>query len=288
MRFTSLLGRNNPWVLLIKPNLVLMVVFTSLIGYFLASKTFVFWDFGLLFLGVFSAAASSHIFNQILEIKSDALMERTKNRPLVIGKISLRTAFSAGVIFLLMSCLFLLLLSKISTLFMLATFFLYIGIYTPLKKLSSWNTWVGALPGSLPIFIGFYAAPSLPLTPDFFVWATFLILYIWQIPHFLSLSWKYKKEYTLANLRMMTTWDKQGTWTAWVMLLHGAALFAVVIGVYIFDKNLPAFLLSFGVTFIFFILMLGFLVGKKNKYAPKIFSFSLFYLPFILLCFIIL
>ena len=287
MLVRSFLKKSYPWIVLSKVNLVLMVTFTSVIGYALAGLNFALQKIIFLCLGVFGSAVASHIFNQILERKSDALMIRTKNRPLVTGKITVKLALLVGILFLLISSIFLFFVGNIPILLMLLTVFLYVLVYTPLKKISSWNTWIGALPGSLPIFIGFYASASNDQSPNFSVWAAFLILYIWQIPHFLSLAWKYKKDYENAGFKMLVVWDKLGNWTAWISLLHVVALFAVVIVSYIFTKNLPFFLLSFLLTCYFFSLMLGFLCGKRSVYARKIFIFSLFYLPLILLCFIL-
>lgn len=287
MLANSFFSKSNPWVMLSKPNLVLMVTFTSLIGYFLASADFVLQEIFFLFFGVFSSAVAAHIFNQILERKSDALMSRTKNRPLVTGRISLQLVFLVGIFCLILGTVFLLFVGGVTTFLMLLTIVLYIGIYTPLKKISSWNTWIGALSGSLPIFIGFYAVASNNNSPDFSTWLAFFILYIWQIPHFLSLAWKYKKDYTNAKLKVLVVWDKEGNWTAWVNLLHGIALFMVVIVNYFFTKNLPVFIFSFLFTGYFFFLMLGFFGKKKDQFAKKIFQFSLLYLPLMLLCVIL-
>ena len=283
----SFFNNNNPWVVIGKLNLVLMVVFTSLIGYALAATEIIVFDVFFLACGIFLSASAAHIFNQFLERKSDAIMERTKHRPLPTQRIKPQTALMVATICLLCGLVFLLAVDKISAMLSSATVFLYVLVYTPLKKISLINTWVGALPGALPIFIGFYATNSNQQTPDFTIWATFWILYFWQIPHFLSLAWKYKEDYKLADLKMLVVVDKRGVWTAWVILLHGLILLAIVVYTYIYSKNLLVFCLSLVLSLYFLYLMVGFIVGKKNKYAKKIFLFSLFYLPFILLFFTI-
>ena len=262
-----------------------MVVFSTLIGYFLAQNQPVFSHLILLALGVFLSASSSHTFNQILERKSDAIMQRTLHRPLVQNTIPISSALKGGIIFLVLglSCLFF--VDFISTFFTALTVFLYVAIYTPLKKISSWNTWVGALPGALPIFIGFYAAK--PVDHNFAIWIAFLLLYVWQIPHFLSLAWKYKEDYSKANLKMFVVGDKAGNKTAIIMLLHCLLLFLLVIIDYWFYRKILPFIISLSCTIYFLYLMLCFLKQKSIHNAQIIFNFSLFYLPIVLLCFII-
>ena len=278
-------SKKNPWLVIIKPNLVLMVVFSTFIGYFLTKNQAVFSHLILLFLGVFLSASAAHIFNQIVERKSDAIMKRTLHRPLVKNTISIFTALMGGIIFLVLGLFCLFVIDFISALFTALTVFLYVAIYTPLKKISSWNTWVGALPGALPILIGFYAAK--PVIHSFVIWIAFLLLYVWQIPHFLSLAWKYKEDYSKANFKMFVIGDKTGNKTAIIMLLHCLILLALVITDYWFYRELLPFIISLSCTIYFLYLMLRFLKQKSIYNAQIIFNFSLFYLPIVLVCFII-
>ena len=153
-----------------------------------------------------------------------------------------------------------------------------------MKRYSFWNTWIGA-EGALPVFIGFFAVNQLL---NFKIWILFFILFIWQIPHFLALAWKYKEDYKKAGLKMLVLIDTKGTLTAWVILLHGIALFIVaVIPTFYLYENITYFFISSFLSLLFLQPMVSFLLSHKKIFAKKIFIFSIFYLPFIYFCYII-
>ncbi len=282
----SLYIQRKDWLELCKPNLVLMVVFTALTGYWVANppvmeRQVIF----LIFMGVFLSGCGSHILNQYYERQTDSLMERTKNRPLPLKKISPAEAKWVGFSFGILGCLLLLVINFVPALVAAVCFLSYVYIYTPLKKHSIWNTWVGAIPGALPVFIGFFAGSQ---TPNFKIWILFSILFLWQIPHFLALAWKYKEDYQKAGLKMLVLIDKKGTLTAWVMLLHGIALFVVTVipTFYLYESTVYFFVSSF-LSFLFLQPMVSFLLSPKKIFAKKIFIVSIFYLPIVCFCYIV-
>ena len=279
-------SQRKDWLTLCKPNLVLMVVFTALSGYFIAEPLVIEWQvLGLIFGGVFLSGCGAHILNQYYEREIDSLMTRTKNRPLPLRKIAPAKAKWVGFCFGILGCLLLLGIHFKASLVAATCFLSYVYIYTPMKRYSFWNTWIGAIPGALPVFIGFFAVnPSL----NFKIWILFFILFIWQIPHFLALAWKYKEDYKKAGLKMLVVIDKKGTLTARVILLHGIALFIVaVIPTFYLYENITYFFISSFLSLLFLQPMVSFLLSHKKIFAKKIFIFSIFYLPLIYFCYII-
>jgi protoheme IX farnesyltransferase len=147
------------------------------------------------------AAGAASVFNQVLERDSDRLMERTRNRPLPSGRIGLRDALLYGTALATLSIGALgFRFNVLAAALALATLFAYVAVYTPLKRLSTLNTVIGALPGAAPPLIG-YAALSGDVRG--WAWALFAILFVWQFPHFMAIAWLYRHDYARAGLRML-------------------------------------------------------------------------------------
>ena len=273
------------WLEACKLRLVTMVVFTTLIGYFAAIPSQINWyHFFLLNFAVFVSACGAHLLNQYFERKSDALMDRTKNRPLPSGKLEPAVVFYTGWLIGLTGCFMLIFLNPLTSILCLLTLLSYVFLYTPLKKISAWNTWIGAIPGTLPIFIGFFAVNN-ELNLTILILAG--ILFIWQIPHFLALAWRYRVDYQKANLKMLTSLDESGNITAWVILLHTIILFFLTFLPYwLITENLFYILAIALINLIFMKDVLGFFFGKKDFFAKKLFLASLWYLPLIYFCYI--
>lgn len=193
------------YVELTKPRIALMVVVTAAIGYFLAINQHGIAGNVQLFLvsmlGVALAGGGASVLNQYLERDVDSKMDRTKNRPLVTGVISPAVALYMGVFMALGGCFLLLFYVNMLTAFLvLQSTFLYVLVYTPMKRLTWWNTSIGAIPGAMPPLMGWAAATN---SLDAGAWILFAVMYIWQHPHFFAIAWMYREDYERGGLKML-------------------------------------------------------------------------------------
>ena len=199
---------------LLKFRLSITVVFSAMVGYLLGIENFVFNEFIFLIVGGFFVTGSANGFNQILEKDKDKLMERTADRPLPQGNLSVFQAviFSSTMALLglyLLNCInpqesFYGFMSK-SSLFGLVSILLYVLSYTPLKRVSTISIFVGAIPGAIPFLLGWVAA-----TDDFGLAAgtLFAIQFFWQFPHFIAIAWVLNDEYKKAGFKMLFGGEK--------------------------------------------------------------------------------
>ncbi|CDR95174.1 prenyltransferase, UbiA family protein, putative [Babesia bigemina] len=173
--------------------------------------------------GVFLCSSAAHVFNQIMERKTDALMVRTRNRPLPTREITPRGAAVLGSASALAgSSLLWLTGDSVAAPLALMNVALYTCGYTVLKRYTEWNTHVGSIVGAIPPLIGYAAAGGSIMAPD--PWMLFGMMYVWQLPHFYSLAWLHRKDYLNAGLKMFGTTDESGRSTAlasvkWVTIL---------------------------------------------------------------------
>lgn len=195
----------SAYIELTKPRIALMVVVTAAIGYFLSTmhnaSSGDMQQFLIAMLGIALAGGGASVLNQYLEQDVDAKMERTKNRPIPAGIISPSVALYLGVTMALSGCFLLLFYVNMLTAFLtLQSTFLYVLVYTPMKRLTWWNTSVGAIPGAMPPLMGWAAASN---TLDVGAWILFAIMYIWQHPHFWAIAWMYRDDYERGGLKML-------------------------------------------------------------------------------------
>ena len=187
----------NAYISMTKPNIALSVLITTVWGFYFAKGGI--YDVSLLFWTLFGTALScggSSVLNQYLERDVDALMQRTKYRAIPTGMVSPNNALYFGIVLVLTGVFTLIIKVNLLTAFLcLLTAFLYVLVYTPMKRLSWLNTTIGAIPGALPT-IGGWAAASNSIEPG--AWILFFILFTWQHPHFFAISWMYKEDYKKA------------------------------------------------------------------------------------------
>lgn len=206
---TRLLSRVADYVELTKPRIAVMMLISVAVAAAVAQwRQPDFWLLLHVVVGVGLVAGSASAANQYLERESDGRMERTVRRPLPAGRLTQRQAVTFAAVTLLAG------LTYLSVTFpwpvaawSLATWFLYVVIYTPLKRYSSWNTFVGAISGALPICIGWAAAEGeygLRLA------GLFTTMFLWQFPHFMAIAWLFRKQYERAGLQMMTVVESTG------------------------------------------------------------------------------
>ncbi len=210
---------------LTKPRLSLLSVLTTLVGYLAARPSHDMWRLGYLMIGTCLAAGGVAAFNQYLEADTDARMKRTASRPIPTGKVATGSAFILGVLMCIAS-LFLLFakVEPLAALFTLLTIFSYLGWYTPAKRWSRWSTEIGAIAGAFPPLIGWSAGEGRVTALG---WILFGVLFFWQIPHFMAISWTYRRDYGAVDFPMLPVRDESGGKVAVWSLITTVALVVV-------------------------------------------------------------
>ena len=193
---------------LTKPRLSGLSVITALLAYYAARPPWSFWEPVYLLLGTALAAGGVAVLNQWMENETDARMRRTADRPIPTGRVPTGSAFVVGGLM----CSFGLgvLFGKINgmcALLALLTYVFYLAIYTPAKKVSQWSTEIGAVAGALPPLIGAAAADN-GISP--LGWMFFGVLFFWQIPHFMSVAWTYRRDYAAVHFPLLPVIDATG------------------------------------------------------------------------------
>jgi len=191
-----------------KAGLSVSVVFSSIAGYFLGILDFASLDWTILFMlaiGGYCMVGASNTFNQIIEKDLDLLMDRTKNRPIAAGRISVNKAFIIASILTLLGLVILYNINPKTAMFGAVSIFLYTSVYTPLKTVTPLSVFVGAIPGAIPFMLGWVAA-----TDDFSLEAgtLFMIQFLWQFPHFWAIGWFLFDDYKKAGFFMLPTGKK--------------------------------------------------------------------------------
>jgi len=267
---------------LVKARLTILVLLTTAVGYYLAAPTPIKY-LGLfhVVLGTACAAAGAAALNQWWERKVDALMERTKDRPVPAGRMAPAEALAAGTILAIVGIVYLAATCNIFSAALAAiTVAIYVFAYTPLKRITNFNTLVGTIPGALPPLIGWVAARG---RIDAGAWSLFAIMVLWQLPHFFAISWMCREDYSRAGFQMISNDDVRGDRSASQSVFF-AMLLLVIAG-------LPAFV---GVTTQIYVpieLLLGgcyvgvalqFLQKRTIRSARLLFLSSVLYLPLLL------
>ena len=215
--------RSKDFAALAKPRLNMLVVASTLAGYVMADGEALgpMRVCGLL-LGTGLVAGGASAFNQVIERDLDALMRRTRTRPLPGQRLQPLEGLLFGTAITLAGVLLILASSNLlAAAVALATLLTYVAIYTPLKKRSSLGTVIGAIPGALPPIIGWAAvAGELPLK----AWVLFGIMFLWQLPHFLAIAWMYREDYARAGFPMLPVIEPDGRSTGRQSLMYAAAL----------------------------------------------------------------
>ncbi|HCP40163.1 MAG TPA: protoheme IX farnesyltransferase, partial [Cryomorphaceae bacterium] len=188
-----------------KLRLGVSVVLSSIAGYLLGYQVFSWVEFLLLTFGGLLVVAASNAFNQIYEVEQDALMNRTKNRPLPSGTMTVSQAHTAAVLALLMGLFMLYSINVLSAFFGGLSAFLYAVIYTPLKARTSLAVFVGAFPGAIPYMLGWVAARN---DFDIETGTLFAQQFFWQFPHFWAIAWFSFEDYKRAGYNLLPSGSK--------------------------------------------------------------------------------
>ena len=184
-----------------------MVIITSAAGFYLGSLRSGISPFNVGMIkalgGIAVVTCGASALNQVLERRTDRLMRRTENRPMAAGRISLAHGLIVGFAAVFLGSLYLAHATNLLTgTLTLLTAVAYVAIYTPLKNVSTINTFIGAFPGALPPLIGWTAARGIIEWPGV---ALFAILFVWQFPHFMAIGWMYREDYARAGIRLTST-----------------------------------------------------------------------------------
>jgi protoheme IX farnesyltransferase len=273
---------------LTKYRLSLSVIFSSVAGYLIAMDYFSIETFLLLFFGGFFLVGASNGFNQIIERERDSIMDRTKNRPIPLGKISPRSAFIICLIMILSGIVLLYLINFRTAFFGLISTLIYLFLYTPLKTRTPLCVFFGAISGAIPFMLGWVAATNkFGIEPG----VLFMIQFFWQFPHFWAIGWLSDDDYKKAGFKMLPTGKKDKStafqivfYTIWTILVSliplsgfsGLLTISYISGLLIFLAGL--FMLSKSINLMLYMNNLN---ASKLKYA------SIFYLTFIQIIFVL-
>jgi len=268
---------------LVKARLSLLTVATAMAGFALGVEGA--WNFLLLaatLTGTALSAAGAAALNQWWERAHDARMKRTRDRPLPGGRMAAGDALAAGLGLSFSGVLCLALFANpLAAGLAAATIIFYILVYTPLKRVTSLNTIIGAVPGALPPLIGWTAARGTINAEGL---TLFAILFLWQMPHFLAIAWLYRGDYAQAGFKMLSEGDEDGVVTGRQAVIYALALLAVSL--------LPSVFFGYSAVYFYGALMLGagfasvavnFAVSGGSVAAARwLFLASIAYLPLLL------
>ncbi len=267
---------------LTKPRITMLVLVSMVIGYVLGAGSAFSW-FTLLhaMLGTFLIASGTSAYNMFIERDLDGLMNRTSNRPLPTRRVSPAAAFAFSTFLIFAGLSYLIIQINITAaLVSAATTALYLWAYTPMKRVSFVNVFVGAIPGALPPVGGWAAATGSISDPG--MWVLFMIVFLWQVPHVTAIAWMYGEDYSRAGFRMLPMNDESGIKLA--RITFAVILFLVPTIVALFAVGTSSWIYLIGAiaaTFYYILHGYRFLQVRDRNNARKLMFASLGYLPMI-------
>ena len=201
----------------IKLRLASLVVFSAVLGYMLAVPSIDWTVLSILCVGGFLVTGSSNGFNQIIERDLDKLMDRTKDRPLAAGRMSVTEAFIVASLTGIVGVGMLFYLNTLTGVLGGLALFSYVAIYTPLKRITPWAVFVGAFPGAIPPMLGWVAATG---TFGLEAGILFALQFMWQFPHFWAIAWKINDDYLKAGFKLLPSPEGRDQLSAFLILLY--------------------------------------------------------------------
>ena len=221
----------NNFLEITKVRLSVSVLFSSVAGYLLGTDLVSVAEVILLCIGGYSMVGASNVYNQIIEKDLDVLMNRTKNRPIPSGRMSVRLAFTIAVSLTIIGIIALYIINPITAMFGSVCIFMYVSLYTPLKTKTPLSVFVGAFPGAIPFMLGWVAATgSFGIEPG----TLFMIQFFWQFPHFWAIAWFLFDDYEKAGFFMLPTGKRDKStalqavlYTLWTVLASLIPVFGV-------------------------------------------------------------
>lgn len=259
--------------------LSISVVFSALAGYLLGAETISYSVLILLALGGYFMVGASNAYNQIIERDLDALMERTKNRPIPAGRMSVNTAFIIATTFTILGLITLYNINPKTAMWGAISIFLYTSVYTPLKTKTPLSVFVGALPGAIPFMLGWVAASGeFGIEPG----TLFAIQFFWQFPHFWAIGWFLYEDYEKGGFFMLPT-GKPDKGTAVQIIMYSVwTVIVSIIPVFGFTGDLKLSIVGAILVFLLGMVMLLFALRlfqqRSAKAAKQLMLSSVFYI----------
>jgi heme o synthase len=278
---------------LFKVRVTAMVVITAWAGFYLGSMrsgiTSMHWGLVQALIGITLVSCGASALNQVIERRTDAKMIRTAQRPMASGRIGVLYGLSLGLACFAAGALVLAWFTNpVTVMLTLLTGFIYVAVYTPLKRYTTLATFIGAFPGAMPPLLGWTAARGIIEWPAV---ALFAILFVWQFPHFMSIAWLYREDYAKAGIRMLPVVQPDGWSTACEALIYAVLMIPV--------SAVPFFLHLTGWVYLVTALALGLVylaytvrfsritralsTAESRGYARDLLRASVIYLPVLLM-----
>lgn len=267
---------------LTKPGITFMVLASMLMGFILGSSQGIeYMALIHAIIGTYLIAAGTAAHNQFIERKLDKLMNRTSKRPLPDQRIPPQNAFLFSIGLILVGLVYLIMMVNfVAGLVSAATTLIYLGAYTPMKRVSSLNVWIGAIPGALPPVGGWAAATGHLSNPG--MWILFAIVFFWQVPHVLAIAWLCNNDYSNAGFHMLPKNDTKGNKTSLLIMLCLLALIPVTYLLYAIHISGMIYLVGGMLSALGFLYYGIVFTKERTKDAAKKLMFASFiYLPLV-------
>jgi heme o synthase len=264
---------------LTKPEVNFLIVITTFVSFHLASSPSATRTLTLIhtLVGTLLVASGAATLNQFIERSFDAKMRRTARRPLAAGRLSPLSVLWFGITLSVAGALYLAALNRLTALLAVLTLLSYLFLYTPLKRITPLCTLVGAFPGAVPPLIGWAAARGR-LDPE--AWALYLIVFLWQFPHFMAIAWMYREDYSRAGYRVLPTRASRDPFVAWQSLAFSLALVPAALVPVITGNSGAVYSVGAAMFSLAFFYFSGrFAFHRSNVTARQLLVSSIFYLP---------
>ena len=271
-----------------KARLSISVVFSAIAGYFLGATEIQLVPILLLAFGGYCMVGASNAYNQVIEKDLDALMNRTKNRPIPAGRMSVKTALLIAVVLTLIGIVSLYVLNPKTAMFGAISIFLYTSAYTPLKTKTPLSVFVGAIPGAIPFMLGW-----VPATNDFGIepGTLFMIQFFWQFPHFWALGWMLDEDYKRGGFKMLPTGKKDKStvlqiimYTIWMIVISVIPVFGITGAL---KLSIPAAVLIFLMGMVMLIFAFKLYEKQDNASARKLMLASVSYITLMQIVYVV-
>lgn len=286
LKKNSVLG---DYLQLFKVRVTALIVITAWAGFYMGAAasqvSSLSWTLVYALWGIGLTCAGSAALNEVLEHRIDALMRRTRNRPLPAGRMSLATGLTAGILATITGSAFLAITTNVLTgILAFATAVVYLVLYTPLKRISPISTFVGAFPGAMPPLLGWTAIRGKLELEAIFL---FLIVFFWQFPHFQAIAWMYRDDYETAGIKMLPVVDHAGHAVIRQMLAYCSTLISVSVVPGLLGMTgriYPIGALALGLGFFWFVWRLArtnlpTTSPESRRFARQLLQASVLYLP---------
>lgn len=280
----SVVLRLKEYAILTKLRLSTIVVVSAVLGYLMATE-FILRDFLLMIAGGFLVTGASNGFNQVIEKDYDKLMQRTQNRPLVKHSISVAEAIWVSVLFGVSGLVLLWMINPLSFVLGFLALFIYVAVYTPMKRVSAWAVFVGAFPGAIPPLLGYVAATGkFGIVPGLL----FFVQFMWQFPHFWAIAWVLDDDYKKAGYRLLPSQFGRNPGSSLQILIYTCTMIVSSASLWIFNITGVISLIVCSVAgLLFYRLALKLHHSQEMKDAKKLMFASFIYLPLIQLIYVL-